>query len=151
MGLRLIVISGYLIRSKTLMELTFNPRGEFRWSPEGPVSQIHSQLHTSASGIFSDLLRSIQKERLGCKKQRKLPHLFIPGKTATLVPEFAVEIFPRQNCRLCSCACSEEPALGQNSLMMMIITITIIIIILTVVIFYINLGRKTITNSRILI
>ena len=27
---------------KTLMELIFNPCGEFQWSPVGPVSQIHS-------------------------------------------------------------------------------------------------------------
>ena len=30
---------------------------EFRWSPEGPVSQIHSpHLHVGAPGVFSDLL-----------------------------------------------------------------------------------------------
>ena len=29
------------------------PCGEFRWSPEGPVSQIHSpHLHVGAPGIF---------------------------------------------------------------------------------------------------
>ena len=34
---------------------------EFRWRPEGPVSQIHSpHLHTGDPGIFSDLLRSVQ-------------------------------------------------------------------------------------------
>ena len=49
----------------------------------------------------------------------------IPGKTAALVPEFAVEDLPsaeptclRQNCSLGFCACSEGPALGQNTLMM---------------------------------
>ena len=42
--------------TKTLIELIFNPYGEFRWSPEGPVSQIHSpHLHIGAPGIFSDL------------------------------------------------------------------------------------------------
>ena len=40
---------------KTLMELIFNPCGEFRWSPEGPVSQIHSpHLQAGALGIFPD-------------------------------------------------------------------------------------------------
>ena len=34
------------------------------------------------------------KERLGYEKKGKLPHLFIPSKTATLVPEFAVEDLP---------------------------------------------------------
>ena len=58
---RVIGISGSLIWSKTLMELIFIPCGEFRWSPEGPVSQIHSpHLHVGAPGIFSDLLRSVQ-------------------------------------------------------------------------------------------
>ena len=43
------------------MELIFSPYGEFRWSPEGPVSQIHSpHLHADVPGIFSDLLRSVQ-------------------------------------------------------------------------------------------
>ena len=51
----------FRIWSKTLMELIFNPCGEFRWSPEGPVSQIHApHLHDGAFGIFSGLLRSVQ-------------------------------------------------------------------------------------------
>ena len=33
-------------------------------------------------------------ERVGCRQQRKLPHLFIPSETATYVPEFAVEDLP---------------------------------------------------------
>ena len=46
---------------KTLMELIINPCGEFRRSPEGPVSHIHSpHLHVGAPGIFSDLLRSVR-------------------------------------------------------------------------------------------
>ena len=64
---------------------------------EGPVSQIHSpHLHVGASGIFSDLLSSVQtlKREWGAKSNGKLPHLFIPSKTATLVYEFAVEDLP---------------------------------------------------------
>ena len=39
----------------------FNPCDEFRWSPEGPVSQIYfPHLHVGAPGIFSYLLRSVQ-------------------------------------------------------------------------------------------
>ena len=34
------------------------------------------------------------KERVGCGNNGKLPHLFIPSKTATLVTEFAVEDLP---------------------------------------------------------
>ena len=60
-GRRVIGISGTLIWSKTLMELIFNPCSEFRWSPEGPVSQIHSlHLLVGAPGIFPDLLRFVQ-------------------------------------------------------------------------------------------
>ena len=90
-------ISGSLIWSKTLMELIFNPCGEFRWSPGCPVSQIHSfHLHAVAPGIFSDLLKSVQmlKGEWGSVSNGKLPHLLIHSKTATLVPEFAVENLP---------------------------------------------------------
>ena len=80
------------------MELMFNPCGEFRSSRSGgPVSQIHSpHLLVDAPGIFSDLLRSVQmlKRDWGAENHRKLPHLFIPSKTGTLVPEFAVEDLP---------------------------------------------------------
>ena len=68
-GRRVIGISGFLIWSKTLMELIFNPSGEFQWSLEGPVSQIHSpHLQAGAPRIFSDLLRSV----LMLKRERGL-------------------------------------------------------------------------------
>ena len=63
----------------------------------GPVSQIHSHyLHVGAPGFFSDLLMSVQmlKREWGAGSNGKLPHLFIPGKTAALVPESAVEDLP---------------------------------------------------------
>ena len=49
-----------------------------------------------APGMFSDLLKSVQmlKREWGAESNGKLPHLFIPSKTATLVPEFAVEDLP---------------------------------------------------------
>ena len=72
----MIGISGSRIWSKTLMELIFNPYGS-----------LH--LHIGAPGIFSDLLRSDAKERVGCGK-----HLIIPGKTTASVPEFALEDLP---------------------------------------------------------
>ena len=34
------------------------------------------------------------KREWGAKSNGKLPHLFIPSKTATLVPDFAVEDLP---------------------------------------------------------
>ena len=79
------------------MELILDPCGKFWRSPEGPVSQIHSpHLHAGTLGNFSDLLRPVQmlKERGGGESNRKLPHLFIPSKTATLVPKFVVEGLP---------------------------------------------------------
>ena len=66
---------------KTLMELIFNPCDEFRWSSEGPVSQIHSpHLLIGAPGIFSDLLRFIQmlKREWDAETNGKLPHLLNP-------------------------------------------------------------------------
>ena len=93
----MIEISGSLIWSKTLMELIFNPCGEFRVSPEGPVSQIHSpHLHVGAPGIFSDLLRSVEMLQREWRAERNgnLPHLFIPSKTAAFVPDFGVEDLP---------------------------------------------------------
>ena len=69
----MIEISRFLIWSKTLMELIFNTCGEFRKSLEGPVSQIHSPC-ADASGIFSDLLRSVQmlKREWGAESKGKL-------------------------------------------------------------------------------
>ena len=74
----------------------FNPCCEFRWSPEGPVSQIYSPLlHAGAPGIFSDLLRFVHmlKKAWDAESNGKLPHLFIPNKTVTRVcngrPAFA--------------------------------------------------------------
>ena len=95
-GRRVIGIYGYLIWLKILMELIFNPFGEFQLSPEGPVSQINSpHLHDATPGIFSDFkVRADAKEEWGAESNGKLLHLFIPSKTATLVPEFAVEDLP---------------------------------------------------------
>ena len=44
-------------------------------------------------GIFSDLLRCIQMlhREWGAESNGKLPYLFVPCKTATLVREFVVE------------------------------------------------------------
>ena len=55
-----------------------NPCGEFRWSPEGTVSQIHSpHLFVGAPGILSDLLRFVQmlKREWRAESNGKLPHL----------------------------------------------------------------------------
>ena len=63
----------------------------------GEVNQIHSpHLDVGAHGIFADLLRSVQmlKREWGAECNGRLPHLFIPSKTATLVPEFAGKELP---------------------------------------------------------
>ena len=67
----------------------------------GEVLRDHlakSTLLTSswAPGIFSDLLMSVPmlNREWGAEGNSKLPHLFIPSKTTTLVPEFAVEDLP---------------------------------------------------------
>ena len=60
----------------------------FVWSPEGPVSQIHSpHLHIGAPGIVSDLIRSVQKLKWECAAESngKLPHLFNPYKAANFI------------------------------------------------------------------
>ena len=92
----MIGISGSLIWSETLMELIFNRCGEFRLSPERPVSK--STLLTS-SLVSWDLFRSFKvcsddKERVECGKNGNPPHLFIPSNTATLVTQFRVEDLP---------------------------------------------------------
>ena len=93
----MIGIYGSRMWSKTLMELIFNPCGEFQRSLEGLVSQIHSPYpHTGAPVIFSHLLRSVQmlKTEWGAESNGKIPHLSIPSKTAAWVPEFAMEDLP---------------------------------------------------------
>ena len=96
-GRRVIGISGSLIWSKTLMELIFNPCREFRWSPQGPVSQIHSpHLYVDAPGIFSHILRSVKmlKRDWGAKATGSYRTYSISGNTTALVPEFTVEDLP---------------------------------------------------------
>ena len=58
---------------------------------------MHSaHLLVGAPGIFSDLLRFVQmlKREWGAEINGKLPHLFIPSKTATQVNKFAMEDLP---------------------------------------------------------
>ena len=78
---------------RNLMEIMFNPCSELRWSLENPVSQIHTpHLLIGSPGIFSDILRFVQMLKIEWGAENgKLPHLFIPSKTATWVPEFAME------------------------------------------------------------
>ena len=116
-GRRVIGISGSLIWSKTMMELIFNLSGEFWWSPEGPVSQIHSpHLHAVSLGSFqifkvcSDARVSGVWKATGSYRTYsslvKLQPWFLSLRRKTCL---------RQNCSLDSCACSKRPALGQNT------------------------------------
>ena len=53
----------------------------------GPLSLFRSCI------VCSDA-KEREREREGAESNRKLPYLFIPSKTATLVPEFALEDLP---------------------------------------------------------
>ena len=103
----MIGISGSLTWSKTLMgQIFLTPVLNFGKVRRAQLAK--STLLTSLLGPW-DILRSFKvcsdaKERVGCGKQRKLPHLFIPSKTPNFVPEFDVEDMP----------------LGENTLMMMV-------------------------------
>ena len=60
-----------------------NPCGEFRWSPEGLVSEINfPHIHVGAPGIFSDLLKSVQmlKREWGTESKGSYRTYWIPGK-----------------------------------------------------------------------
>ena len=129
----MIEISGSLIRTKKiLMELIFNPCGEFRRSPEVPVSQIHSlYLHVSTHGIFSDILRHVKMlKRVWVRKATGSYRTY--SSLVTLQPWFLSSWWKTclwRSCSLGSCACSEGSALGQNTLMMICLCISLIIAI----------------------
>ena len=75
-----------------------------------------------APGIFPDLLRTVQmlKREWVAESSGKLLHLFIPSKTATLVPAFAVkDLFLDRTATLAPVFFSQRHALGQNTLIMM--------------------------------
>ena len=75
---------------KTLMELIFNPCGNFdevRRAQLAKFTLLNSTL--VRLGSFNDC--SDAKDRVGCGKQ---PHLFIPSKTGAPVPELAVVDLP---------------------------------------------------------
>ena len=121
MGRRFIGITWSLIWTKTLMKLIFNPCGEFEWSVEGPVSQIHFlHLQVGAPGIFSDLLRSVQMLKSGVwKAMRSYCTYSTLVKQQPWLQSLHWKICLWQTCSLGSGACSEGPVLGQNTLMMM--------------------------------
>ena len=104
-----------------------NSCGKFRWSLDGPVSQIHSpHLLVGAPEIFSDLFRSVQmlrereRERVGWGKQREATApLKSPVKLQPWFLSLRWKTCLRQNCSLFFSACSEGFAFGQNTLMMM--------------------------------
>ena len=125
-GRRVIVISGSLIWSKILMELIFNPCGEFRW--RGPTWP--NPLSSPPRWCPWDLFRSFKV--FSCAKEREREReresgvrkatgsyrsYSIPGKTAALVTEFAVKDLPLGiTAALVPHVCNETPARGQNTL-----------------------------------
>ena len=58
----------------------------------------------------------------GAESNGKLPHLFIPSKTTTLVPKFSVEDGFCRTISLVLEFAEKIPALGQNIVMMMMMT-----------------------------
>ena len=106
-----IGISGSLIWSETLIELIFNPCGEFGEVRRAQLAKPTLHLHAGAPGIFSDLLRSLQmlKKESGARKATRSYRTYsslvklqpefavenLPlGRTAVLMPEFAVKDLP---------------------------------------------------------
>ena len=82
--------------SRTLMELILTRLVNF-----GEVRRAQSAKSTllTSKQVSWDLFRCFKvcsdpKREWGAESNGKLPHLFIPNKTATLVPEFAVEDLP---------------------------------------------------------
>ena len=57
------------------------------------LSKSTLYFHVCAPGFFQDILKSVQmlKREWCAESNGKLPHLSIPSKTTTLVPEFSVE------------------------------------------------------------
>ena len=104
------------------MELIFDPSvnfSEFQW-----VQSAKSTLLTSTMGPWDlfRFLRSVQmlKREWVAESNGKLPHLFNPSKTATLVPEFAMEDLPLdRNAALMPKFAVKELPFGQTTLMKM--------------------------------
>ena len=70
----------------------------------------------------------MQKREWGAESNEKLPHLFIPSKTVTLVPEFSVEDLPldRTSTLVPAFAVKDLP-LGRTLMMMMMMMIMTIL------------------------
>ena len=64
----------------------------------------------------------MRKREWGAESNGKLPQLFIPSKTATLVPEFAVEDLPLDRTATLLSAFADLP-LGRTLMMMMSLTL----------------------------
>ena len=87
-----------LVKNPDETDTVFTPCGEFQSSPKSVLSQIQSPPHWCPWDIFRsfDVCSDAKKRERewGAESNRKLPHLFIPSKTVTLVPEFAVKDLP---------------------------------------------------------
>ena len=93
---REIGIFGSLIRSKPWWNWYLTPVVNFVEVQRAQLAR--STLLTTLVPLGSFKICSDAKEgEWGAKSNGKLPHLFIPSKTATLVPGFAVEDLPLCN------------------------------------------------------
>ena len=96
MGRRVIGISDLWSGQKILINWYLTPVVNFGEVRCPQLAKYSTSRRVGAPGIFSDLLKFVQmlKREWGAKSNGKLSHIFIPSKTATLVPEFAVEQLP---------------------------------------------------------
>ena len=77
------------------MELIFNPCAEFRCEVRRAQLAKSTLLTSTLLPMESFKVCSDVKEReWGAESNGKLLHVFLPGKTAVLVPELAVEDLP---------------------------------------------------------
>ena len=114
----MIGISGSLIWSKTLLELIFNPCGEFR---EVRRAQLAKPTHLTNTLVPLGSLRSFKvcsdaKERVGRGKQRKAT---VPIQSLVKLQQWFLsvrKICLRQNCTNGSCVCvCGRPAFGRTA------------------------------------
>ena len=119
-GQRVIGISGALIWSKPWWNWYLTPAVNFGEARRAQLAK--SILLTSTLlPLGSFKVCSDAKEKVACGKQRKLPHLSIPNKTADRFLSLRWKTCLEQNCSLGSSVCSKGPALGQNNLLMIMV------------------------------
>ena len=99
---------GFVIWSKTLMELIFNLCSEFQLSLEAQLATLGP---LGSFQIFKGLFRCSRESGVQKATRRNCTY----SSLVKLQPWFVS--LQWKNCSLGSCTCSKGPALGQNTLM----------------------------------